>query len=242
MTSIRKTKLGALDTTVVGPERGGQPQLAVVLCHGYGAPGDDLVGLAAELAAPAGLGEHTVFCFPQAPIELAMFGFGARAWWHIDMRRLETAMSSGAEYDLRAELPEGLPQARRQLRGAIELLAQQTGLPLSRIALGGFSQGAMLATDVALHQDEPPAALLAFSGTLLCESVWQPLAAKRQALPSLVTHGRQDPILPFSGAVALRDMLVGAGWSPEFVPFDGPHTIDWKGISAASRILGELLK
>src|SRR4051794_30799179 len=70
--------------------------LTVVLLHGFGAPGDDLVPLASALDAPAG----TTFVFPEAlhdMMELVgpMYA-GARAWWMIDMARFERALQTGA--------------------------------------------------------------------------------------------------------------------------------------------------
>jgi phospholipase/carboxylesterase len=210
----------------------GPPELLVVLCHGYGAPGHDLVGIGAELlrARPA-LSGRVRFCFPEAPLSLGGAPyFDSRAWWHIDIGRFERAMMTGDMASLRADVPEGLASARRMLNGALEALQQRTGLPMGRILLGGFSQGAMLATDVALRLDEAPAALAIFSGTLLAEAEWRRLAPRRVGLKVLQTHGRQDPILPFVGSEWLRDMLVESGLDVRYLPFDGPHTIGVEGI------------
>ena len=91
--------------------------------------------------------------------------------------------------------------------------------------LGGFSQGAMLATDVALRLDEPPAGLVIFSGTLVNEAEWAARAPRRAGLGVLQSHGRQDPLLPFDNAVALRDLLAGAGLAVDFFAFDGGHAL-----------------
>lgn len=209
------------------------PELMVVLCHGYGAPGQDLVGIGAEIlrARPA-LRGRVRFCFPEAPLSLGGApSFDSRAWWHIDIDRYERAMMTGDTATLRADVPEGLSSARRMLNGALEALQQQSGLPMGRILLGGFSQGAMLATDVALRLDEAPAGLAIFSGTLLAEAEWRRLAPRRVGLKVLQTHGRQDPILPFVSAEWLRDLLVESGLDVRYLPFDGPHTIGLEGIS-----------
>ncbi len=219
------------------------PELMVVLCHGYGAPGHDLVGIGAELlrARPA-LGGRVRFCFPEAPLSLGGAApFESRAWWHIDIGRFERAMMTGDVAALRGDVPEGLASARRMLNGALEALQQRSGLPMGRIVLGGFSQGAMLATDVTLRLDEAPAGLAIFSGTLLAEAEWRRLAPRRVGLKVLQTHGRQDPLLPFISSEWLRDLLVESGLDVRYLPFDGPHTIGAEGILGLADLAEGLL-
>jgi len=110
---------------------------------------------------------------------------------------------------------------------------------MDRLVLGGFSQGAMLATDVTLRLEEAPAGLCVLSGTLLCEKEWRLRAARRAQLPILQSHGRQDPILPFQGAVWLQEMFEGAGMTVEFHPFDGPHTIPESVLTATARFIAK---
>ena len=104
-------------------------------------------------------------------------------------------------------------------------MSAQTKLPLSRVLLGGFSQGAMLATDVALRLEEAPLGLVALSGTLLVEDVWAPKAKARAGLHVFQTHGRNDPILSFLAATWLHELFVSSGMQVELHPFDGGHTI-----------------
>ena len=223
------------------------PELIVVLCHGFGAPGDDLVGLGAELleAIPA-LGPHVRFVFPSAPLTLAHLGMGpGRAWWMIDMERLMARqMGAGPEeivQHLAKEVPEGLANARKLLLGLLSELMAQTKLPMSRIVLGGFSQGAMLATEVTLRLEEAPAALIAFSGALINQADWEKRAPLRKGLKVLQAHGRQDPILPFETGTGLRDLLTKAGLSVDFVPFNGGHTITLEALRKLGALLEGLL-
>lgn len=219
-----------------------QPGLVVVLCHGFGAPGTDLVPLADELfAIDTKLADAVRFVFPAAPLSLEAQGMpGGRAWWPLDVARFAAAVESGQVRDLRNDLPAGLPEARQMLTHLIDELLQQTGLPMSKVVLGGFSQGSMLATDVTLRVPEPPAALTVFSGTLLCEDKWRPLAEKRGSLPVLQSHGYQDPILPYQGAEGLRDLLRDAGMPVEFLPFSGAHTIPLEALHRFAVMLGDL--
>ncbi len=206
-------------------ENAGKTPLTVVLLHGFGAPGSDLVGLADGLDVPAG----TTFVFPEAPLDLAaatgqrMFG-EARAWWLIDFARLERAIATGELRDLSADVPEGLAEARVAVMSMLDALAKES--PDGPIVLGGFSQGAMLTLDVAVRDHARAlAGVVLLSGTLIAERDWAPLLPNRRGLPAFQSHGKTDPILPFSIAERLRDMLVTAGLDVTFDPFGGPHTI-----------------
>jgi phospholipase/carboxylesterase len=238
-----RRELGGLNCHVIDslPE-GATPSLAVILCHGYGAPADDLAPLGAELLQTDPAIEKNVrFYFPAALLDLGPLGLpGGRAWWPLDMNRLVLAAQTGRWDELRSGLPAGLSTARERLTALVEAICTETGLPLSRVVLGGFSQGAMLSMDVALRLPGPVAALCLASGALVNEPEWTRLAGAQKPLRVLQSHGRQDPILPFFGAEALRDVLVRNGHKVEFIPFNGGHTIPWPVLHAFSRLLVEL--
>ncbi len=241
MQASRQT-YGDLNCYVMAPEA--DPRSAdgvVILCHGFGAPGDDLVPLAGEMVRQAPqLGERLMFVFPAAPLTPPELG-GGRAWWPIDMMELQRALDRGEFRDRRAESPELLPQSREMVQTLVEQVRSQTGLPLSRIVLGGFSQGAMLATDVSLRLEDSPAGLIVFSGTLLCQDEWRRLAPGRSGLRVFQSHGTLDPLLPFAAAEELRDLLAQAGLTVEFHAFPGMHTIDGEGMRAAVALLKAVL-
>jgi phospholipase/carboxylesterase len=121
--------------------------------------------------------------------------------------------------------PAGLPEARAMLEQLIAEAGHGMGLPAERFVLGGFSQGAMLAADVALRMTDGPAGLCILSGALINEIQWRDLAPKHAPLSVLQSHGRQDQILMYPQATALRDLLSDAGHNVDFVPFDGYHEI-----------------
>jgi phospholipase/carboxylesterase len=185
----------------------------VVLLHGFGAPGDDLVGLADYIDAPEG----TRWVFPPAPLQPPQLA-GGRAWWMLDLERLERAIATGHPRDLTDEDPVGLPDARKH----VTAIVQSLGAPL---VLGGFSQGAMLACDVALHLPKPPAKLVLLSGAPIGLARWKPLLPRLAGVPVFQSHGRRDALLSYTGAERLRDELVAAGAQVEWVPFDGGHEI-----------------
>jgi phospholipase/carboxylesterase len=239
---LTASRLGGLNARIVDDDDAGAPELVVVLCHGYGAPGDDLVSLAPEiLQHEPKLAARVRFVFPEAPLALDNVPFGGRAWWPIDMAQLQRRMAEGTAAAMMNDTPAGLAEARRLLLSLLDAVQQQTKLPLGRIVIGGFSQGAMLSTDVALRLDEPPAALVVLSGTLLSQDQWRAHAARRAGLTVVQSHGTRDPILPYAGARALEKLLVDAGLHVRFTTFSGGHGIDGAVVDAISDLVAEKL-
>jgi phospholipase/carboxylesterase len=242
MPALRK-QIGGLDCVVFPPSGDAPPRLCIVICHGFGAPGTDLVPLAFELFdRDEQLADQVQFVFPAAPLSLADQGMhDGRAWWPLDVTALMNAIAQGEMRILRDTQPAHLPASRARLAALIDELREQTGLDESQFVLGGFSQGAMLATDVALHMSQSPAGLLIFSGSLLCEAVWKRVAPARKGMPVLQCHGRYDSILPFAAAEWLRDMLIEAGLQVDFLEFAGDHTIPPQALQKTAALLRRLV-
>ena len=217
---MKELTLGTLRARMCGgsDREGGGTGPVVVLMHGYGAPGTDLVPLWRELAVPS----NVRFVFPEAPHDL---GFGGRAWWNIDMARLQDRFTKGGAERLTAEVPPGSEEARGAIVELLGALERDHGAAPEQVIIGGFSQGAMLATDVVLRTTRPFGALAILSGTIISGPEWSALMPARQGLPVLQSHGRADPVLPFAVAEQLRDALTAAGLAVEFVPFNGGHGI-----------------
>jgi phospholipase/carboxylesterase len=207
---------GGLRVRTVGERR--NPRQVVVLLHGWGAPGDDLVPLGEVLAAPGRL-----LVFPEAP--LASPG-GGRAWWPLDLARLQQSRTLDQQRARRRETPPGLPEARAQVTALLAEAARRTRVAPTALVVGGFSQGAMLATDVALASPGAVGALAVLSGSLIAEAEWTArLPALKPGLPVFMSHGRGDPILPFQFAEVLRDLMQGGRHPVTWVPFNGGHEI-----------------
>ncbi len=220
---MRETVLGGLKIRLTGGTdgKGGGNGPAVILLHGFGAPGDDLVPLADWITAPKG----TRFIFPEGPLSLSM-GFGdSRAWWIIDMARLEADRAAGRVRDLSQEVPRGLPQAREAFEQFLTALPRSIPIDFARTVIGGFSQGAMLTCDLVMRTAQPIAGLVQLSGSLLAKQDWRPAVAKRKGLPVFQSHGTQDQILPYVMAERLRDELTQAGLAVEWHNFRGGHEI-----------------
>lgn len=213
-----------------------RPDAAItcVLLHGFGAPGDDLVSLAGELDAPVRL------VFPAAPLSLGGLYGDSRAWWLLDLARLEDELRSGALRDRRGEIPDGLAEARDRVMRFLDQLAERFAIAPDRLVLGGFSQGAMLSLDVALHRAAPPAGLILMSGTLIAEAAWQPRMAQLASVPVMMSHGQYDALLPFAVAEILRDRLVAAGAAVDWHPFPGGHEIPRAALDGAGKLLRDV--
>ena len=220
---MREIILGGLKTRLTGGADGigGGSGPVVVLLHGFGAPGDDLVPLADVLKIPT----RTRFLFPEGPLSLSL-GFGdSRAWWIIDMARMQADRAAGRIRDLSQDTPKGLVPAREQMLALLKDVEQKFGADPRKTVLGGFSQGAMLSCDAVLHADGSYAVLVQLSGNLLAQPVWGPLMPMRKGLPVFQSHGTQDEILPYVGAERLRDALSKSGLAVEWHPFRGGHEI-----------------
>ncbi len=235
---MRLQRLGKLNARITGGTdgQGGGDGPVVVLMHGYGAPSDDLVGLGGEIPAPAG----TRFVFPEAPIELPQM-MDSRAWWNIDMAEFERAQMTGQPRDMTGEVPDGMAEANTRVCSLLDAVQEQLGVTGEQIVLGGFSQGAMLAMDVALRSDRKLAGLIVFSGTLLAQQEWLPLMSSRAGLRVVQTHGTMDPILFFGFAERLKDGLKKGGWQCKWVPFHGQHEIPRPALAAVGEMLSDVL-
>jgi phospholipase/carboxylesterase len=232
---MKELTLGTLRARISGgtDREGGGTGPLVVLMHGFGAPGTDLVPLWRELSVPASVR----FVFPEAPLDL---GFGGRAWWHIDMARLQDRFNAGAAEGLIAEIPDGIAEARSAVLELLDALQRDFQSTPETTIIGGFSQGAMLATDVVLRSDRRFGGLAVLSGTLISHAEWQPLMPARAGLPVLQSHGRADPVLPFFLAERLRDELTAAGLAVEFVPFNGGHGIPGSALAGLAQLISSV--
>jgi phospholipase/carboxylesterase len=204
----------------------GNTQSAVVLVHGYGADGNDLLGLADPL------GEHlpdTAFFAPDAPEHCAGGGFG-RQWFPIPW------IDGSSEADQQA----GLLAAAEDLNGFLDARMEETGLRPDAVVLLGFSQGAMMSLQIAPRRPIEVAGVVAISGRLL-----NPKKLEAETLvkpPVLLIHGDADAVVPFEDMGVAGKALVAAGF-PTFghVMRGTGHGIAPDGLSVALRFMKERL-
>jgi len=188
--------------------------LTVVCMHGYGADMRDLAPLAPEIPA----GRPLRWIFPDGPETL---DWGGKAWFPIDVAAFEEAQRTGVPRDISGGEPEGMAASRRLLQGMLEELA----VPWDKLVLMGFSQGSMLAVDLALRAPKSPAGVVILSGTPVDGKTFACLAPKRKGLRFFQSHGSVDPILGFQGGLALEKGLKQAGWIGDLHRFEGGHGV-----------------
>ena len=219
---MRVQTYGGLDVHIAGgPDReGGGNGPVVILLHGFGAPGDDLVSLWRMLRVP----DTVRFVFPVAPLKLYDGLSGGRAWWMLDVDRMVRDQASGRGRDLNV-VPDGLAEARERLLAMLDDLDRHEDLPQDQVFLGGFSQGAMLACDTIFRTTRSFAGLIIFSGSIIAYQEWQERWPARKGLPVFQSHGTDDPLLPHETATQLRDSLLHHGLPVRWHEFPGGHEI-----------------
>ena len=174
----------------------GKASALIVFLHGYGADGNDLLGLSDPMA------QHLpglAYVAPDAPDRCAGGGFGFQ-WFPIP--RFDGSTEAARE--------AGIDASAQDLNGFLDRMLEEEGLSPDRLVLVGFSQGAMMSMHVAPRRMEEVAGVVAISGRLL-----RPEALAREARvkpPVLLIHGDEDPVVPFSDMAAAGDALTAAGF------------------------------
>jgi phospholipase/carboxylesterase len=207
-----------------GPAGGGAPKRLVILLHGYGANGDDLIGLAAPLSEVLPDAE---FLSPNAPYPCAQNPFGGLQWFDVWNRDDENRM---VEVRKTAVI----------VGGYIDEVLAARGLSDAELALVGFSQGTMLSLHVALRRAAPCAGVLGFSGRLEAPET---LPAEITARPPvMLIHGEQDEMLPVDMMDRAAEALAASGVAVETHRRPGlGHGIDPDGLKLGAGFLSAVL-
>ena len=204
----------------------------VVLLHGLAGAPEDLE----PFARSSGVGAR--FIFPEGFSDLSRYGLTGHGWWPSDGAARAAAIQSGVPRDLSEFEPEGLQEAHTALA---RMLDERCGEPgAAPVVLGGFSQGAMLAFDVALRGNRPVAGLVQLSGARIAARLWNPMLHARFGTRAFISHGRSDPDLSFEAAQRFQADLSRAGWRVDFCPFDGGHEVPLVALRGLKRFLRSL--
>jgi len=206
-----------LDGPRFGPAAGGAADALVVLVHGFGADGHDLIDLAALWAEAV---PGALFVAPHAPEPCDGVPFG-RQWFPLWDRSA-------------AQLEAGVAAAASALGGFVAAEAARLALPPGRVALMGFSQGAMTVLEAGLRGAVPDAAcILAYSGGMI--GAERPVAARP---PVLLVHGEADEVVPPAASRAAESALAGQGVPVRAIWRAGlGHGLDEVGLAAGAEIL-----
>ena len=188
---------------------GDGPHPTVIALHGWGASAHDLIGLSPILHGGGAL----VLC-PQGPVAFqiaqGVLGFG---WWPI---------TEGRELD-----PAAFERARGALRKFLDEVFARYAIDRRKVVLLGFSQGGVMAYDLALSEPERFVGLVALS-SWLPEPVDRAIPANEalRNFPTLVIHGSQDPMIPVSRAQESRQRLLARGLNVHYREYPMQHEIN----------------
>ncbi len=204
------------------PAAGREARSLVVLLHGWGADGDDLITMAPHWGQ---LMRDTAFVSPHAPFPCDM-GYG-RQWFSLADRTPAMLVAR-----LKAVVPV--------VNAFIEAELAALGLGPERLALIGFSQGTMLSLYLAPRRAPACAAVLGYSGALLGGET---LSAEVTARPPvMLIHGEADSMVPSSSMAQAKESLEAVGFKVESHLRPGlGHGIDSEGLALGGRFLAEAL-
>jgi phospholipase/carboxylesterase len=190
--------------------RGTAPTALVVLLHGYGANGDDLIALADawQRRLPG-----AVFVAPNAPQSIPGM-YGGLQWFPLTMR-------DPSEYW------RGVAGAQPNLDRFLDGELARYRLGADRLVLVGFSQGTMMALHVGLRRKQAPAGIVGYSGLLAGPEHLNEITARP---PLLLIHGEADDLIPIAALHAAREQLAAADLRVEWHVRPGlGHGIDPEG-------------
>jgi phospholipase/carboxylesterase len=173
------TDLNRLKGPVAVPASGRDPQSMVILLHGYGSNGADLMGLVPYWRASL---PDTVFMAPNAP-EICPGAPGGYQWWSLADRGRESRAA-------------GVRQAAPLVNAFIDMHRTAYDLANSKVALVGFSQGTMMALHVGPRRPEALAGIVGYSGMLADADALQTEVKTKP--PLLLVHGDADQMVQFA--------------------------------------------
>jgi phospholipase/carboxylesterase len=202
-------------TLLDGPRlaaRNGQARHLVVFLHGYGADGNDLIGIGRQWSQ---LLPDAAFVSPHAPEPCGMSPMG-KQWFALTFRDPD-------------ERWRGVNQARPALDAFLDAELARHGLDDSQLSLVGFSQGTMMALHVGLRRKMAPASIVGYSGVLVGDEHLK--AEMTQAAPVLLVHGDEDEVIPPQALLMSAQGLGAAGVPVEWHMSQGiGHGIDPEGL------------
>lgn len=201
------------------PASGGKAKQLVLILHGWGADGYNLIDLADVFAQSL---PDAYFIAPNAPFVCEVNPYGFQ--WFSLMDRNPQKMLAGAR------------KAVDMLNVFIDEQLSELSLNNSNLALVGFSQGTMTSLHLALRRLPQMAAVVGFSGALVgAEVLGQEITARP---PMCLIHGKMDDVVPYASLAHATDTLKAYGLSVESHtrPFLG-HSIDMEGMAIAAEFL-----
>ena len=205
----------------------GNAKSLVIFLHGYGADGNDLLGLADPLAPHL---PDTVFVAPNAPERSAMNPMGYQ-WFPIPW------IDGSSEEQSQA----GMSRAIEDLNAFLDAVMVEEGVAPEQTILVGFSQGTMMSLHVAPRRAAAVAGVVGFSGRLMGPEALAEEVVVRP--PVLLIHGDQDEVVPPQSLPQAAEALQKAGWDEVYahVMKGTGHGIAPDGLSVALAFMRDKL-
>lgn len=208
---------------LLNPDQATGATRLLLLLHGVGGNELNLLPVGEQLADA-----HTLVLLVRAPLVLGPAGFG---FYQVDF-------STGKPIFNQAQQQQG----QRLLLDFIREASARYGIPAGQVYLLGFSQGAIMAYDVALTHPAKVRGVLAFSGRMLAESRQHHAPTDQVAqVQFFISHGSYDDKLPAFYANEAVAFLQSLGITPHYAPFAGGHEIAPIALTAAQQWLHQQL-
>jgi|TARA_B100000929_G_scaffold166532_1_gene131848 phospholipase/carboxylesterase len=207
--------MSILTGPIVEPLTKENPKQLVIFCHGYGADGNDLIGLSSYFQP---ILPDAIFLSPNAPQKCALNPFGYQ-WF--DFQSGDPAL-----------IWKGVLEAAIILNSFIDEQLEKYNLSDDNLALIGFSQGTMMSLHVGLRRGKPMRAIVGFSGKLIGEEFLQDDLVSRP--PVYLIHGEQDSMIPHQETINAAKVLEGHNIEVQrHLSPNTPHSIAEDGLKIA---------
>ncbi len=200
----------------------------VIWLHGLGADGTDFEGIIPYLGLQSRPGKGIRFLFPNAPRRPVTVnaGMSMRAWYDVMDQRIESRPDFA-----------GMEQSASGILSLVES-EKEKGIPASRIIVGGFSQGGLVAAFAGQKARERLGGVM-----ILSSYIPAPFSPEEGAVPQhfLMAHGNMDQVVPVQLGRKTHQWLIDAGWKGSFAEYDMAHSVSQEELLDIGHWISEVM-
>ncbi len=212
MSTIIRQSIADFSVLIHQPDPETPSDRLIVLLHGWGADGSDLIDMSPHLTARF---PGAIICAPDGPEPCSANPMG-KQWFDL-----------GVDATL---IDEGPSRAFPGLQKLLEALMEQFAIAPGRVVLAGFSQGGMMALYGGVRTTEPFGAVISIAGALLAPG--QMAQAMTVRPPVLLIHGKDDQVVPFQAMDMAKAILETNKVTVETLACEGVgHGISGEGLA-----------